>query len=126
MLLKLEMNLADDAGNPIKTCSILKCHKQEGDQISHGDPLFDIEVAEILIPSRGVAAWKEAKYLLKLPSEIADLVAKQMSARDTARNKSTLPDTPFAAHVKSHKQIIALERGIVRKVYTQAGDFRQI
>src|ERR1051325_7239101 len=110
MFLKLEMQVTDDAGNPIKSCNILKCHKQEGDRIQQGDPLFDIEVSEIIIPAHLGSVWSDVVFLHKRCFEICDLVAETPSRDTTAR--TPIEDRPFSFRKVSYKQVVALDSGI--------------
>src|ERR1051326_368074 len=119
MLLKLELNIKDDAGNIVKTCSILKCHKQEGDRVNPGDPLFDIEVSQILIPARLGPARLDARQLHRSPVTIGSTELRLAgAAHAAAQGKPEMPDG-FPLQKVSYQQIIALDSGILRNLYTQ-------
>src|SRR5690349_6508651 len=104
MLLKLELNIKDDAGNPVKTCSILKCHKQEGDRVNPGDPLFDIEVSQILIPARLGPARLDARQLHRSPVTIGSKELRLAGVADAAQGKPEMPDGSFALQKVSYQQ----------------------
>src|SRR5215472_15695344 len=126
MFLKLDMKFADDTGNPIQTCAIRKIHKAEGEAVEYGDARFDIVVTEIRLPSHLSLAWAQTRWLYQTPNAVVDLVAHRLEANGTALEKPKLPDPFFAAQVNLSMRVIALDRGIVCKMFAERGSVHRM
>jgi hypothetical protein len=126
MLQKLEMKFSDFAGNPISLCTVTKCHKREGDPVHYGDPLFDLRVSQVLVPQRASLAWRQGNRLSTRPSEIADLVGRQLEGDPLARGEGKMADGDIAAPRHFWRRVIATDRGFMRKLHAQEGSHPQI
>ena len=121
MLLKLDVNFADHMGNPVRKCTIIKCHKREGEAVDYGDDLFDVMVEEVLIPSSLASVWAEARSLNDRPSGIAELATKQLEGKEATEERRKTPKGNFAVPLISCRCVTAIERGVVHKVYSEEG-----
>jgi len=127
MLMKLEVNFKDYMGHSIKKCSILKCHKREGEAVDYGDALLDIRVEELLIPSSKAATWHKARWLNERPSGAAEMATAELQGSEPIEEQPKGPRGGFfAAPLVSYRRLTAAGRGILRKSYSEEGTPREM
>jgi multidrug efflux pump subunit AcrA (membrane-fusion protein) len=117
MLMKL---LLPDYNRMVTGGSILQWHKAEGERVAFGDDLFDLKVEAVqvtpLLP-------------FDVPKQIELLINAQLAARHLADEEVTItepsprPDRQLAAFCM---RITSSDHGILRKIYVQEGEQREI
>jgi hypothetical protein len=125
MLLKIEMKFADNKGNPVRKCSIVKCHKRHGDAVDYGDSLFDIRVEEVLEPSAKAAARAQANSLNEHPGETADFASQQLKEKRLA-HRPEMSNGNMSVHLVSYRRVIATDKAIMCRICSEEGSQAEI
>jgi multidrug efflux pump subunit AcrA (membrane-fusion protein) len=117
MLLKL---LLPDYNRMVTGGSILLWHKAEGEWVAFGDGLFDLKVEAIQVtPLPPLDVPKQIELLIN-----AQAAARHLAAREVAITESrSQPDSQRAVF---GMRITSSDHGMLRKIYAQEGDRREI
>src|SRR5579862_1998613 len=118
MQLKLAMAYGGDLGWMIRSGSILKWHKSEGEEVRYGDDLFDLKVEEIAAPKAAIEQMTQR--LIYLPETSALGGYNILLPQTPATEKMTIEEIDPAGPMLTFTQpflvcVRSSDQGILRK-----------